>query len=273
MYKLVALDMDGTLLDSNKQISKANKDAIRRFEDMGGYVILCSGRSAFAMKKYIKELGLKSKYHISMMGAQIFSDEKKYPPSYELTQEQYERIVKRLKELDVVSVIYAGDKVYYEKSVDALDYEFSISQDPDSLVHGSIEGHEHVFKATAYTEDPEIHKKLGELQVPGVNIYQMYGVYTDYFPAQANKFAGIMTVADYLGVDSKDVMAMGDGDIDRDMVQGAGFGIAVANSSEELKGYANRICDYSNDQDAVARAIYKFIFKEPFPGDADAKKA
>lgn len=267
MYKLVALDLDGTLLNARGEVSLANIAALRRYEAMGGIVTLCSGRSPENMVGTIKRIGLKSKYHVAMLGNQVFTLEKKYPVSYEFTNAQRDALIDALDQMNVDYLFGSEKYTVYKRACDFVkwDYETHCSCDA-AFIQGDPKQYDHMFKCDAYSDEAYWYKKMWEeIDVEGVNKYRSHGTYVDFFPKRANKYEGVNNVALILGIPSKDIMAMGDAEIDRDMISGFGFGVAVANAEPELLPYADRHCDYTNNEDAVARALYKFVFKEPFP--------
>lgn len=258
-YTLTAIDLDGTLLNSRGYISRQNREALLRYERAGGHVVLVSGRSAGDMRTIVEELGLQSQYHIAMMGNQVFSKEKVYPVSFCFTQEQYKTILSILETYCVPYLVSAKDTIYYKRFDGRNVYEY--------FTHGAglvmaykkdIENVRDPYRFNIYVPQQETYDALFEaLCVQGVRKYRSVPN-IDLIPALAHKGYALRIVAQVLGIRKKQIVSIGDGAIDCELLDSAGLGIALANAVDELKACADVVLDQSNDEDGVAHAIYKY---------------
>ena len=117
---------------------------------------------------------------------------------------------------------------------------------------------------TAFHQDyldsaiPKISPELGER----FEIFKSRDMLLEWCPKGVQKDRGLEALVEYLGIDASQVMACGDEANDASMLKWAGLGIAMANAVDEVKEIATLVSDYTNDQDAVGRAIEEYVLKE-----------
>lgn len=263
LYKLVALDMDGTLLNENKKINDRVKKAIADARKKGVKVILSSGRGFKGIEKYVKELQL-DELVISLNGAIVTdaSGEKLVFNNY-MDPDVNRRIIELQKEYDIFSINFIGEKMYVEELNEKAMY-FATFEGVEVIAVGNmlefynaqpiskmlmIEKHEKflVFKQ-------KLIEELGEY----VNATFSLPDFLEVYNINVNKGIVLHKIAEYYGLKREEVIAIGDGENDISMIQYAGLGVAMENAMDLVKNSADLIAK-SNVEDGVALVIEKYI--------------
>lgn len=266
MIKLVALDLDDTLLNDEGRISDDNKVAIKKANEAGVKVIIVSGRDYASTKQFITELDLPY-LTASLNGAYILD-----PSTDEIVQGSpidlnmgYE-ILKDIEEYGIQTNFYDGMKILCEKETEYAKYykalnniEFNYT---DSLKEYSKKTQTGKLLLIDKSEKlNKIRKLLMEKYGHRLNILYSKPIFLEIFDIQTSKGAAVLEIAKIYGVKPEEIMAIGDGENDISMIKSAGLGIAVGNASTHIKQEADFIT-LSNNESGVAYAIKKFIFSE-----------
>ncbi|BCS80497.1 Cof-type HAD-IIB family hydrolase [Anaerocellum diazotrophicum] len=275
MYKLIAIDLDMTLLDRNKNISYRNKKAIELAKKKGVKIVLCSGRILKGVMYFAKVLGLYDQVIVACNGA-IVRDLKKNKDIYYigLENEKSLEIARICKENDIYYHYYFQDtmiarrldyssKFYYEKNKELPEEE---------RINIIIDDSENTLKACAdlitkfVIIDADLKKvdyvrKIIEREISGIETTKSDINILEVMKEGVNKKSALEFVCSYLGIAPEEVMAIGDNENDLEMIEFAGLGIAMENAIEELKEIADYVTN-SYDDDGVARAIEKFVLGE-----------
>lgn len=271
-YKTLVLDLDGTLTNSEKKISKKTKSAIMNIQDMGIRVILASGRSDYGMKHIAKELELAkyNSYMISFNGARIRDlhndkllyeqniDPKLYPEIFKLWKEYNVNILTYNKEInkmytadakDIYAIIDAQINNYiplvelkdFAREVDFPVAKFLFMQDPIKL--------EWVEK--------DMQRRMGDR----LDIYRSESCFLEVMPKGVNKGNALKTLSEITDLDPEEMIACGDSFNDMSMIEFAGLGVAMEEAVDELKKSADHVTG-SNDDDGIVDVIEKFILND-----------
>ena len=268
---IIALDLDGTLLNSRKELTPACRDALDRAAAEGIEIVPTTGRFFGGMPAFIRELPYLH-YAITINGAQVY-DIRRDTVVYraELPAGQ---AVDILRALDPFSLIYdcyqdnwgwmsrdmwerCGDFVpdmHYYRMVHDLRTPV------DELKQYLLERGEGVQKVQLFTNDMPLRARLmEELGQRFENVAVSTSVVNniEINSADAHKGAALMRLADYLGVDHSETAAFGDGLNDLSMVAAAGVGCAMANAHADVKAAAKFIVE-SCDDDGVAKGIERY---------------
>jgi HAD superfamily hydrolase (TIGR01484 family) len=241
-YKLVALDMDGTLLDEEQKISAENRKWIHRAIDHGITVMFATGRGLQSVEPYVEELQLKSPM-VSVNGSEVWE-----APNVLLTR--HEMNVEWIRELHALAV--ERDTWFWGYSVEGM---FSKDRWLDDL--GSVRW----LKFGFYVEDTA---KLEEIRkvVAAKGIYELTNSHIfniEVNPKGVSKASGIQEVCKLLGIGMDEVIACGDSLNDLKMIRSVGLGVAMGNAQEEVKKAAKTVTA-TNVDDGVARVIEEYIF-------------
>ncbi|PRR83789.1 Cof-type HAD-IIB family hydrolase [Clostridium vincentii] len=270
MYKLIAIDMDGTLLRDDKTISTLNKITLRRAIDLGVKVVLTSGRPIQGLKKYLDELGLvgEDEYVIGVNGAVICKTD-----DYEiinsdgtLTGKDVKYIYNKVKDLGTYVHAFTSKEDLVnmesrfseeeEKRIDlkvrVVDFPNEV-QDDDEILKVVLEEEKLVLDKIT----PQIPKDLFEKYT----VIRSLDFMMEFMNKDCNKATGLEKLAQYLKIDKSEIIAIGDADNDIEMLEYAGLAVAMGNAKDEIKQLADYVTK-SNEEDGVAYAIDKFILTQ-----------
>lgn len=265
MYKLIAIDMDGTLLNEEKKISQANYEAIQQATKNGVKIVLASGRPLVGFKKYLKELNLISEnnYAVAFNGAFVQSTEgTKIISKTTLTLEDYKSLYKLSLELEVNihaltenSVISPKDNEYTRQEAHWNGIKSKIGPVEDVDSNTTIVKVMFVDKSDII--DEAITKIPAEISSK-YTVVRSAPFYLEFLPKSVNKGAGVSALAEELNIKQEEVICIGDAGNDIHMIKYAGLGVAMGNASPEVKRASDFITK-TNEEDGVAFIIDKFI--------------
>ena len=285
MYKLIAIDLDGTLLNSYGQVSEKNRLALKQAQENGAQIVLSSGRSTNSVKNIANDIG-DSKYIICGNGSLI----------YDLQKEEiiYDKFIDKKKALQIINICEQNSiyyNVYTENMVIAktlsnnvMFYHQENANKPDSkktkinLVENIYEyvqnlENENILKFTISDTSSiifnSIIRKLREIKnidvldvahmsrkiiKAGTEEVSLEYYYTEITSKDVDKWNAIEWLAKELDIKKEEIMAIGDNVNDKLMIENAGLGVAMGNSAPYIKEIANKVVS-NNNEDGVAEAI------------------
>jgi Cof subfamily protein (haloacid dehalogenase superfamily) len=282
--KLIAIDMDGTLVNKQLKVTKENSEAISQAVEDGHHVVIATGRSYDEARHALEEANL----HIPLIcvnGAEIRSSDWEILSSFPIYLRQYETIKKILDEEDIYYELYTNigtfttsrEKAYevmkdivLTSNPEATDDDVqkaalsrfrlgivSIVEDFDKLV--AKEGTE-VYKFLAFSGDNEkLKRAFQHLQsVSDLAVSSSADSNLEITHNEAQKGIALKKFAELKGISMENTMAIGDNYNDVSMLEIAGFPVAMGNAVEELKEMAAFVTK-ENDQSGVALAIQRFL--------------
>jgi Cof subfamily protein (haloacid dehalogenase superfamily) len=262
--KIFFFDLDGTLLTSDKKITKDTRDALKKFTDSGHFFCINTGRAIESARAVYDGLGLdfKGSFLCGSNGTQIYSvDEERYIYKTGVDMELVPKILDLADSMDVHCHTYNEDNIisrhdnecmaYYRRVIktplivtdNVLDY---IDEPPSKMI--AIELHDH---------DKQERFRMALQEMVGDKITLLYSnpYYLEIFPSHAGKGSAVKRLADILGVDIKNTYAAGDEQNDISMIQAAGCGIAMINGTDIVKEAADVITTKDNDHDGLCEFI------------------
>lgn len=267
MYKIIAFDLDGTLTNSKKEISKATKDAIMRVQKEGIKIVLASGRPTIGMMDLAKELELSKYggYILSYNGGNII-DVAKNQILYkrEVKKEYFTRIQALMQEYDVDISTYKGEYVITNNKdnlyaqIEAKINKVTIVEEKNLFDTIKEDMPKFIFLKDAGDYLGEIEPKIRASLDDILEVYRSEPYFLEILPKGIDKAKSLERLLEILGLSREELMVFGDGYNDKSMIVFAGFGIAMANAKDEVKQVADYIT-LSNDEDGIAFAIDKFI--------------
>lgn len=262
--KLVALDIDGTIMNKDYKISARIKYAISRAIEKGVYVLLATGRMYSATVPIGIELGLKTPlivYQGSMIREFYKSDKilLHHQISYDLAQ----KLIADLKKENVQINVYHDDKLYTE-SQSALLEEYAARRNIPYQLLKSFKNVHDLLPTKIMAMDSniqkidEIKRKFQEKYSGELNITKSTDYFCEFVDKKCSKADAILFLAKVWGVEKQEIMAIGDQDNDKEMLKIAGLGVAMGNSHDDLKREADYITD-TVENDGAALAIEGFV--------------
>ncbi len=268
--KLLALDMDGTLLNRSRQITDRVRKALSEAIKLGVTVVPATGRSHITAFKPLDMFGHDFPV-LSSNGAYI-RDEKKVYFEAHISPDTIARAVELTKQECVPLYIYTGDMIYatprnlhtgmIDRWREVCENPFTLVQTDEELLR--IPQEKNIFKLFTIDENPErfsVVKSRFRAEFPELSSVNSEEANLDITPLGVNKGSALVTLADMLGIKMSEVMAVGDGENDMEMIELAGIGVAMGNAYEGAKSVSDFITE-DNDHDGVAVAVEKFILKE-----------
>lgn len=273
-YKLICMDMDGTLLNDKKEVSERAKAAISKAHDLGVKVVIATGRIFVSAEYYGDIIGVKAPI-IASNGAYVRekdSDKSIYEEG--LGSENYELVVQMLSKYDIIPHFYTEDTIYTEKLVhSSLAYKKANKTLPrnrqvkievvDNWNSFFAEERPRIIKAMAVSEESEkiIRAKNEFIKL---NKFQVVSSMKDSFEIMAkatSKGNALKKICDFYGIDRNEIISIGDNENDISMIKFAGLGVAMGNAEESVKNIADYITA-TNEDDGVAKVIEKYIIEE-----------
>lgn len=270
--KLIAIDIDGTLVNSKKEISPATKDILIQAQEAGHRVVLASGRPTRGMRQYVTPLKLDefASYILSFNGARIHelaTGDQIYAES--LSPDLAQRILTHLKNFEVSPFIYGEEYIYVEdvygavinyqgKPLSLIEYESRLCDyllcekaDLASFVDYPmpkilVAGEPEVLQAT--------YQDMAAPFVDECTTSFSADFYFEFTRKNIDKGQSLKHLAQKLGIDMADVIAFGDSGNDKTMLELAGTGVAMANASQEVLEVADVVTG-SNDEDGIVQYL------------------
>ncbi len=290
MYKLIAIDIDGTLINSYGEITNENKNAVKKANEAGINVILASGRNYATIQNFSNDLNL-NKYAICGNGSSIY-DIKNNKVIYEktLSKEKVLDIIKICEENSIYYNIYTESSiltqklnyntlVYYNENLKKQDGKKTYINIIENLYKYVKESEiDKYLKVTICDDSQVIFKNILKTlkNIKGIDVLDVEHMsrkiiktgsteikveyfYTEVTAENTDKWNAIKFLAKELGIENKEVLTIGDNINDKTMIENAGLGIAMGNSNPSIKEVADCVVN-DNDSSGVAQAINKFVF-------------
>lgn len=276
-YKLVCIDMDGTLLDKEHNISEDNKNALKEANDLGVKIALTTGRLFVSAKYYSDFIGIKAPI-IASNGAYIRekdSEDVIYQSS--LTREEALIIADIIKKYNIRTCYNTYNTVIHDielKSDHAYKImnkniskenrvKFDLVEDFKTCLLSNKYDNQ-LLKAICIEEvDKEKLLKAKEefIKLDRFEVVSSWDNNFEIMKKNTNKGNAVCKLAEILGIRREEVICIGDSENDLSMIKYAGLGIAMGNAIDLLKEEASYITD-SNINSGVAKAINKFILNK-----------
>lgn len=288
MYKLIAIDLDGTLLNSYGEISQGNREAIEYALKNNVEVVLASGRDPKTMEKISLNLGINN-YLIAGNGASI----------YDIKQEKniYEKFIKQEKALKIIQICKDNSiflNLYTDKGIITESLNFNVKVFNSENTHKALEKQtniEVVNDLYQYTKENKLNilkiiicdeskiifnniiqklKMIGGVEVLDVEHMSRKKIrigteeidveyfYTEISSKNVDKWNAIEFLTEKLQIKKEEVICIGDNINDKKMVENAGIGIAMGNSALAVNNIGDFITE-DNNSDGVKIVIYKYI--------------
>lgn len=278
-YRVAAIDLDGTLLTTKKQISEKNKKAINAYMESGGTVIVSTGRSFTGAKAFIGEL--KPNGPVITNNGAILVDYTQEKILFEqgLSRDDAEKILRLGEDKDVDIIIWCRFKLYAnridERTLDygrrfgaiqpveaGTDYAGVLSEDRFDRKYGYLLD-KGITKILWYTDEKK-SKELGKIITDGmfdsVTVCNSEPMFLEFFNKKVSKAIVLEKVCEELGFTRDDIIAMGDGENDISMLRFAGLGVAMINANDVTKLIADRVSESDNDNDGVAEILDSYAY-------------
>lgn len=264
MIKVIALDLDNTLLNSNKEISKRNEQVLRKLHEQGIHVVLCTGRPINAIWPLVEQLGLTEPedYTIIFNGGLVINNvSKKHLFELGMTRNDLQPLLNFVKSHQIPLDILDYDRVYELSDQPRSIYKTVLKNieflDTDSKNLPDTTYSKAVMAIPAEKLSPIIEQLPAELKQK-YHAVQSQPMIMEFLPPKVNKSVGLQALLKHFGLDFSNLMTFGDADNDLEMIEAAEQGIVMANGLPEVKKVATAITD-SNEEDGVATYCERYF--------------
>lgn len=273
-YKMIAMDMDGTLLTTNKEVSQKSKEVLKRAADMGVKLVVCTGRIFTSAWVYADLIGTEAPI-IASNGAYIREkdrDEVIYMKT--LQKEELYKVLRMVKEYGFYPHLFTYDTIFSEKVIftsklynkqneslpEDRRVKIVLTEDMEKVIE---ENHEKILKIVVASDINEI-EKLNKLRNEiskelDVSIASSMESNFEIMSKGISKGNAVKILGGIYGISHEETICVGDNENDISMIEYAGCGVAMGNAVDSLKSAADFITD-TNDNDGVAKAIEKLVF-------------
>lgn len=262
-YKLLVLDLDGTLLDSQGEISERNKKALQEIDQKGIGIVLCSGRPVTAMKKYIDALNIHNKddYIISFNGAMITTIEGDIVYYNQIEGSILKELIQVGRDYNIDVQLYTEDLLVEKYSEKTIMYERTTG-----MKAIKVKDLKEISKSVKVLFNGEVGEKLENLRLELIrkfgeelNIFYSKPMFIEVLIKEMDKGMAVKFVADRMNISQEEIIAVGDGFNDIAMISYAGMGVAVQNAPGGVKDMSNYVTNRTNDEDAIEEVIEYFL--------------
>ena len=261
-YKLLALDIDGTLLNDRRELTDRTVMAIKRAIDSGVYVTLCTGRPIQGVKWLVERLGIITPV-ITYNGAEIVD-----PATNEvlfktqLLPEDAVKIAEWGKDRGVTLIVWSQGELYGYPMNERVDFYKQIAlTEPKEVTDIKGLAEEGITKIIWFDEIDRINQlktQLNKSDFESVTYVTSNPKFLEFFNSEVSKRISMERLAEILGVSREETVAIGDGYNDVPMLEGAGLSIAMGNAPDDIKALCVAVTD-DNNNDGVAKAIERYI--------------
>lgn len=243
-YKMLALDLDGTTLNEEGIVTDTTRYWIQKAVDSGVLVIFSTGRGMQTVMDLWNSLELNGPM-VLLNGAELWTGREQLCERHFLKPEEIRRLHRLALEADAHFWGYSVESLTSRKNWTEEMFE------------------RRWMKFGMHHPDLSVISKLRELasEIDTIEISRSAAVNVEISPRGISKESGVRTICSRLGIDMREVMAIGDNMNDYRLIRAAGLGIAMGNADEALKAVADGQTD-TNARDGVAKAIQRYIFDD-----------
>lgn len=265
-YEILVLDIDGTLTNSQKQISDKTYRSIMAIQERGHKVVLASGRPTPGILPLAEKLKLSEYdgYILSFNGAKVMNCRNGEIIFQQVLNRDYIPLLHTTAVGNKVGLLsYEGDCVITDSEIDQyIEIESRINGIPVKQVDDFVSYIQFDINKCLMTGEPDILKRIEpelKAKLKGeLNIYRSEPYFIEIMPRNIDKAYSLGKLLDYLNLSKEQMISCGDGFNDISMIEYAGMGVAMANAQEVVKNKADYIT-LSNDEDGVAHVIEAFM--------------
>lgn len=288
MYKLIAVDLDGTLLNSYGEVTEYSKKIIKKIIENGIKFIIASGRPIDSIKTIANEIG-SNEYFIAGNGSLIYDIKK--------NKIIYEKYLSKLKVLEIIKICEKNSisyNVYTDKTILATSLKYNVlyyykenlkkEEDKKTNIHIVDDMYEYVknleedkfLKITICDENKSVFNSIMKTikNINGIDILDVSHMsrkvisqgteqvpieyyYTEISLSNVDKWTAIEYLIEQLGIKKEEVIAIGDNMNDKKMIENAGLGVVMEESTPAVTELADDIAQ-NNNRDGVVKILQKY---------------
>ena len=267
--KLIALDLDDTLLNSKCIITERTLKAIQKASEQGIYIVLCSGRAANGILPIVRLLDIAGseygRYLISFNGASIFDLHKRLPlfentVAPEILKFAYNEAKKR----DMVSIVYESDTVYSWKDTEwarmdakLCNLHFNVVEDFENFL--SSRGFPKMLIPSEVEKVEELKQFLQRELDGKADIFTSKPFFLEVMTKGVGKGPAILRLAESLGISQSETMCFGDSMNDESMIRAVAHSVCMKNGLDYIKEISDFVTEEDNNNDGIGIFLEKWV--------------
>lgn len=264
--KLIAIDLDGTTLNQDSMITSKTKETLKKAINAGHHVSIATGRPFRMSHQFYQQLELTTPM-VNFNGALVHIPNQHWDGEREtlINREIAFEILSQKKQLNLDFIAAENRDTFFIDSFDFFDEKIFASSRPEE---------KNLLSPKNLTTNPtsllvRTDKRFAE--AVSAELTRQFGSYVDVrtwggptaileiVSKGIQKAKGVQEIANYLSIDQQDVIAFGDEHNDLELLDYAGWGVAMANGTDQLKGIANDVTPLSNQEDGLAVYLEKLL--------------
>ena len=265
-YKMIVLDLDGTLTNNKKEITPRTKQALMQAQAAGVHVVLASGRPTYGIVPLAEELKLKDNggYILAFNGGKIIDCTKNEVLFEQKLDEQLVPILfQEAQKAGMEILTYQSEGIAAtNKDDEYVQHEAFINKMPVTQYDDFLNQLVYPINKCLIVGDPtplhELEIRLAKELEGKMDVYRSADFFLECVPLGIDKARSLDRLISSLGISRKEVIACGDGYNDLSMIRFAGLGVAMANAVKDIQSEADFVT-LSNEEDGVAHVIERFI--------------
>lgn len=276
--RAIVIDLDGTLLNSDHQMTDRTRDTIRRAIDAGKTVFIATGKTRASALPIIEALDLKTP-GVYVQELIIFNGDGTIRSEKALEPAVARRVINFAQNNQLTVIAYDADRLLMQSLNETADLIHSFGEPMPEAVGplinliGKNTFHKVVLIGNSWRQIKAARWQLDQIVGDQVHLTTAKVLTSvEVLPRGVSKGSGVKKMLREIGINLDNVMAIGDGENDVEMLEAVGWGVAMSNADDKLKAVADVVVD-SNDEDGVATAIERFVIgpaPEPTPQPTDA---
>ncbi|WP_414054886.1 Cof-type HAD-IIB family hydrolase [Macrococcus equi] len=264
-YKMIVLDMDDTLLTSENVILSSTKDVLIKAQQQGIKVVLASGRPTGGMLEAAQEIQLANfgSYILSYNGAVVINVATgEVIDSTYVSKSSFDKVYDYLKARDVFVLTYVDNTIVYEGTHKYMNVEHELTGLPMQSVENlktyvtaavpKLMGVDDIDKIS------QMNQEIGGSFNEDIHATTSKPFFLEFINKDVSKGKVLKQLADKLNIEPSEIIAFGDSNNDKDMLEFAGLGVAMGNANENIKAIADVITEDHNN-DGIANIVKQYI--------------
>lgn len=270
--ELIVVDLDGTLLNEQSELSERNEKALKAAMEKGVKVVIATGKTRYSANTVVDRLGLTTP-GIYLQGLTIYKPDGSMTSVGTLSPDVARQVITFAEDRGFLVLIYSGTKIltratnsytdnltqqYHEPAIEGIGpLQNIVDAMPVHKIIAIKEGDPKRIKALRWQLEMQLdgRARLTQAMIPDM---------LEILPPKGSKGAALKILLKDMGIKAEDTMVIGDGENDIEMMQMAGTKVAVGNADDKLKAVAEHIVATNNDS-GVADAVEKFVLDGPLP--------
>ena len=268
-YKMIVLDLDGTLTNNKKEITPRTKQALMQAQAAGIHVVLASGRPTYGIVPLAEELKLKDNggYILAFNGGKIIDCTNNEVLFEQKLDEQLVPILfQEAKKAGMEILTYQGEGIAAtNKDDEYVQHEAFINKMPVMQYDDFLNQLVYPINKCLIVGDPtplhELEIRLAKELEGKMDVYRSANFFLECVPLGIDKARSLDRLISSLSISREEVIACGDGYNDLSMIRFAGLGVAMANAVKDIQSEADFVT-LSNEEDGVAHVIERFILSQ-----------